>query len=72
MKQNLQKTLALIKPDLYRQTLLLPTVYQKLKDNNFTVLETQIIKWNYHQASQFYKEHEGKFFFERLTGYMTK
>lgn len=68
-----QLTLALIKPDVcaYR-----PSVTQILKDirsdpHSFEIVQSKYVFWKRADAEAFYQEHKGKFFFERLCGYMT-
>ncbi|XP_013098636.2 nucleoside diphosphate kinase 6 [Stomoxys calcitrans] len=62
-------TLALIKPHVVRNTLALRSLLAMIKAN-FTVLESKQIHITKHLSEKFYAEHQGKFFYNRLTTFM--
>ncbi|KAI9138691.1 nucleoside diphosphate kinase [Paraphysoderma sedebokerense] len=64
-------TLALIKPDLYANPILFNRVLSSV-NSNFNLLSIKHpIQWSAADAERFYAEHGGKFFFQRLTSYMS-
>ncbi|KAG0036306.1 Nucleoside diphosphate kinase 6 [Podila clonocystis] len=64
-------TLALLKPDLSANSLKVDKVFAHIQKNEFNVLAHKKLLWSKADAETFYGEHRGKFFFERLCGYMT-
>ncbi|KAF9187385.1 Nucleoside diphosphate kinase 6 [Haplosporangium sp. Z 767] len=66
-----QLTLALIKPDLTANSLKAEKVLELIQQNGFNIVDRKILLWSKAEAEAFYGEHRGKFFFERLCGYMT-
>lgn len=67
-----QLTLALLKPDICANPLLPPKIIDTIKARNLNVLQQKPVLWSQADAEAFYGEHRGKFFFERLCGYMTR
>ncbi|KAJ1917767.1 hypothetical protein H4219_003021 [Mycoemilia scoparia] len=68
-----QVTLALLKPDLCASA---EAVEKTLKTIESEIDPMQIVAkrsvlWSINDAQEFYREHEGKFFYKRLVGYMT-
>ncbi|KAG0306464.1 hypothetical protein BGZ98_002344 [Dissophora globulifera] len=66
-----QLTLALLKPDLVANTVKTGLVYSLIEANDFNIVAQKRLLWSKNDAEAFYGEHRGKFFFERLCGYMT-
>ncbi|KAK9764979.1 hypothetical protein K7432_007051 [Basidiobolus ranarum] len=66
-----QLTLGLLKPDLCANPIAVSQIQKRIREANFEVVETKDLVWTKSEAEKFYSEHEGKFFFERLVGYMT-
>ncbi|KAG2185866.1 hypothetical protein INT43_002304 [Umbelopsis isabellina] len=66
-----QLTLALLKPDICANPLLPPKIIETIQARNLNVLQQKPVLWSQADAEAFYGEHRGKFFFERLCGYMT-
>ncbi|KAG0344162.1 Nucleoside diphosphate kinase 6 [Podila humilis] len=64
-------TLALLKPDLTANRNKVEKVFAHIQKNNFNILAHKTLLWSKADAEAFYGEHRGKFFFERLCGYMT-
>ncbi|KAL1928861.1 hypothetical protein VTP01DRAFT_2647 [Rhizomucor pusillus] len=69
--RNVQLTLALLKPDICAKPDLPPRIYEAIKSNNLDIVTKRNVLWTLEEAGQFYAEHKGKFFYERLCGYMT-
>lgn len=69
--QQLQLTLAIIKPHAVKNPVALSFIRNVLKQN-FIVVKTKRITLDQNAASVFYKEHVGKFFYNRLTTFMTR
>lgn len=65
-------TLALLKPDLSANSLKVSKVFEHIQKNEFNILAHKQLLWTKADAEAFYGEHRGKFFFERLCGYMTR
>lgn len=67
-----QLTLALLKPDICADSSLPPKIFDAINANNMKILKQRQVLWTQEQAGAFYAEHKGKFFYERLCGYMTR
>ncbi|XP_032174433.1 nucleoside diphosphate kinase 6 isoform X2 [Mustela erminea] len=68
--QALQLTLALIKPDAVAHPLILEAVHQQILSNKFHIVRMRELLWRKEECQQFYKEHEGRFFYQRLVEFM--
>ncbi|KAF9155436.1 Nucleoside diphosphate kinase 6 [Linnemannia schmuckeri] len=66
-----QLTLALLKPDLTANSIKVNKVFAHIQQNDFNIVAHKTLLWSKSDAEAFYGEHRGKFFFERLCGYMT-
>ncbi|XP_033110331.1 nucleoside diphosphate kinase 6-like [Anneissia japonica] len=68
---KLELTLAVIKPDIVAH----PHRHYAIKDiilsNNFYFIRSKVLKWNRDRAQEFYREHKGKFFYNRLVEFMS-
>ena len=42
-----------------------------IRDEQFEILHCRQVKWTVHDAEDFYKQHYGRFFYDRLCGYMS-
>lgn len=71
LKTKPQITLALLKPDICANAALPPKIRQAIKDKDLEIVTEKDMLWTEQQAGQFYAEHQGKFFYHRLCGYMT-
>jgi hypothetical protein len=71
-RKPLQLTLALLKPDICANPLLPPKILDTIRARELNVLQQKTLLWSQADAEAFYGEHRGKFFFERLCGYMTR
>ncbi|XP_074642368.1 nucleoside diphosphate kinase 6-like [Tubulanus polymorphus] len=67
----LQLTLALLKPDLVAQPHLIQGIHDRILQNNFLFVRSKVLKLSQERAAEFYKEHTGKFFHNRLVLYMS-
>ncbi|XP_035663844.1 nucleoside diphosphate kinase 6-like [Branchiostoma floridae] len=67
---RLQLTLALIKPDIHGH----PRLYRHLVDtvlqNRLLFVRSRVLRWSQKDSGHFYAEHEGRFFYNRLVGFM--
>ena len=65
-----EKTLSIIKPDGVAKNLI-GEVIKRLEEAELKVVAMKMIKMNKEQAKGFYKVHEGKPFYESVTGFMS-
>ena len=68
---SLSLTLAILKPDLVLHPLHLAAVRRTIVESKFWVVRSSLITLSKEQAGDFYAEHEGKFFQQRLVEHMT-
>ncbi|KAM5154928.1 nucleoside diphosphate kinase 6-like [Callospermophilus lateralis] len=66
----LQLTLALIKPDAVAHPLILGAVHQQILSNKFLIVRMRELLWRKEDCQKFYKEHEERFFYQRLVEFM--
>ncbi|KAI9305222.1 nucleoside diphosphate kinase [Cunninghamella echinulata] len=66
-----QLTLALLKPDICADVSLIPKIQTAMANHHLDIIQQREVLWTEQQAGEFYAEHKGKFFYERLCGYMT-
>jgi len=64
-------TLALIKPHVLRNTYAMQQI-RALISQNFTVLDQKEVCITKELSERFYAEHQGKFFYHRLTSFMNR
>ncbi|XP_060804703.1 nucleoside diphosphate kinase 6 [Amyelois transitella] len=67
--QKLQLTLAIIKPHAVKNPIALSYIRNVIK-NKFVVIKTKRVSLDKETAENFYKEHVGKFFYNRLVTFM--
>lgn len=67
----LQLTLAIIKPDAMQKPLVLNTVRKIIKED-FYIVRSNVEHLSDERAKGFYRDHLGKFFYERLLKFMTR
>lgn len=72
LKPTQQLTLALLKPDICANKLLIPKIQQAMAEHDLAIIEQRDVLWTVKDAGDFYAEHKGKFFYHRLCGYMTR
>lgn len=68
---KLQLTLALFKPDVSSNPVVLKQLRSILTKNNFIVAQESSVIWDRCQAESFYAEHKSKFFYQRLVEFMS-
>ena len=68
---KLQLTLAIFKPDLTIRPYSLEHVRHILIQNDFIAIRSKKEHLSKNKIKEFYKEHEGKFFYNRLVTYMS-
>ncbi|KAJ2807086.1 hypothetical protein H4R20_001428 [Coemansia guatemalensis] len=66
----LESTLAILKPDLLADPRQVTQVENEIQ-RRFRVSQRKQVFWATKEAEEFYQEHHGKLFFNRLVGYMT-
>ncbi|KAK9720076.1 hypothetical protein K7432_004369 [Basidiobolus ranarum] len=66
----MEKTLALVKPDAY-STGHLDDIKKRIEAEGFKIVQEKEVKGTKSQIEEFYKEHEGRPFFESLTTWMS-
>ena len=69
--RKLQLTLAIIKPDVIAQPHAAEEIRNIILRNNFLFVKSNRLQLSRQRVGQFYAEHEGKFFYNRLVSYMT-
>ncbi|KAJ9049690.1 Nucleoside diphosphate kinase 6 [Entomophthora muscae] len=70
---NLQYTLALLKPDLFTQPHCVKAVLNEfIPRNGLKIVIQKTVSWSVKDAQYFYAEHRGKYFFQRLTDYLSR
>ena len=67
---SLEQTLSIIKPDAVERNLV-DTIQKKFKDEKLTIVKTKKIQISKEEASEFYKVHQTKPFFDRLCSYLS-
>lgn len=71
MKPKLQLTLAILKPDLTLRPFSVEHVRATLLQNDFIAIKSKQEHLSPEKVKDFYREHEGKFFYNRLVTYMS-
>lgn len=65
-------TFAMIKPHAVANPFAMQYILRIISENNFKVVKSARIKFNLEDAENFYEEHRGKFYFNRLVTFMTR
>ena len=68
---HLQLTLAILKPDLVQHPPNVEKVRQMIVDEQFLIVRSKYLSLSRSRAEDFYAEHKGKFFYNRLVTYMS-
>lgn len=61
----------MIKPDAYA-TGSKDEIVRRVKETGFTIVKEDEVRFSIEKASEFYKEHAGKPFYETLTTWMSR
>ncbi|NXS52757.1 NDK6 kinase, partial [Brachypteracias leptosomus] len=67
----LQLTLALLKPDAVAHPLVLEAVHETILSNRFLIVRAKELRCGREQSRRFYREHKGRFFYQRLVEFMS-
>ncbi|KAJ1162446.1 hypothetical protein NDU88_002914 [Pleurodeles waltl] len=67
----LQLTLAVIKPDAVAHPLISEAVHEKILSNRLLIIRSKILNWTRSDSQNFYTEHSGRFFYQRLVEFMS-
>jgi nucleoside-diphosphate kinase len=65
-------TFAMIKPHVVKNPIALNHILQTISENNFKIVRKARILFDKQMAQKFYKEHEGKFYYNRLVTFMAR
>ncbi|XP_075455363.1 nucleoside diphosphate kinase 6-like [Ascaphus truei] len=68
----LQLTLAVIKPDAVAHPIISEAVHEKILNNNFLIVRSKELRWRATDSQSFYREHTGRFFYQRLVEFMSR
>lgn len=71
MNNKLQLTLAILKPDVVKVPFVLKTIRERIISSGFHIIKSRELHFSIEDAKQFYSEHSGRFFYNRLITYMT-
>ncbi|XP_065605272.1 nucleoside diphosphate kinase 6 [Cyrtonyx montezumae] len=66
----LQLTLALLKPDAVAHPLVLEAVHDTILSNRLLIVRAKELRCGREQSRRFYREHAGRFFYQRLVEFM--
>ncbi|KAJ8033203.1 Nucleoside diphosphate kinase 6 [Holothuria leucospilota] len=69
--KGLEITLAVIKPDVVSHPHKLKEIQNIILQNGFFFVRSKILQWSRRDAELFYREHKGRFFYNRLVGFMS-
>tara|TARA_B100000700_G_C14702419_1_gene695141 strand:+ start:33 stop:443 length:411 start_codon:yes stop_codon:yes gene_type:complete len=67
---SIEKTLSIIKPDAVERNLT-DDIKKKFLENNLKIIKSKKIQINKDEASEFYKVHQSKPFYDRLCSYLS-
>ena len=68
LKEKKEKTLGIIKPDCLSK---LGDIFDRVMSERFIICQAKMVQLSPKEAGEFYVEHEGKPFYERLINFMT-
>ncbi|XP_031411658.1 nucleoside diphosphate kinase 6-like [Meleagris gallopavo] len=71
-KRPLQLTLALLKPDTVAHPLVLEAVHETILSNRLLIVRAKELRCGRGQSLRFYREHAGRFFYQRLVEFMAR
>lgn len=65
-------TFAMIKPHVVKNPIALKQIMAIISENNFRIVRKNRIHFTKESAENFYQEHNGKFYFNRLVTFMMR
>lgn len=65
-------TFAMIKPHVVKHPVALKHIMNVISENNFRIIKKSRIKFDVKSAGNFYAEHRGKFYYNRLVTFMAR
>lgn len=65
-------TFGMIKPHVVKNPIALSQIMKMISANNFKIVKKSRIKFDRNSAENFYEEHRGKFYFNRLVSFMAR
>lgn len=71
VRQSLQLTLALLKPDVIANPIVATEIKESILRNGFLFVQSRYLRLNREKAEEFYHEHKGRFFYNRLVSFMS-
>ncbi|ABR55192.1 Nucleoside-diphosphate kinase [Methanococcus vannielii SB] len=69
-EDEIQQTFVALKPDAVERKLI-GRIIQRFEDRGFNIIEIKMLKLSKELAEEYYSEHKGKEFYERLITFMT-
>lgn len=69
---RLELTFAMLKPHVLKNPHAVKTIRKMILTSNFKVVKSEKHQITVEEAKNFYSEHSGKFFFNRLVTFMTR
>eukprot|EP00126_Sphaerothecum_destruens_P006120 Sdes_comp19225_c0_seq1m10124 len=66
-----QFTLAILKPDIFAHPYRTKAILDWAQKCGFRIEAQRQVSWTIQEAQQFYREHQTRFFFPRLTSFMS-
>ncbi|MFP3019569.1 MAG: nucleoside-diphosphate kinase [Arsenophonus sp.] len=67
---TIQRTFSIIKPNVVEKNII-GSIYNRFEQAGFKIIAAKMIHLNFKQASNFYVDHKGKYFFDELVKFMT-
>lgn len=69
---KLQLTLSILKPHILKNPHAAKSIQNMITENNLKIVQRATINLSKSLAAQFYEEHKGKFFYNRLQTFMCR
>lgn len=62
----------MIKPHVVKNPFALSQILRIIEENNFEILKKERVMFDVSKAEEFYEEHRGKFYYNRLVTFMSR